>query len=102
MSRRVWVKLLDSDGKPYKNTSADKVSVESSADVADFRDAVKAKHSNKLSLVDAADLLVYKNKNDKSALISSHPLVGLGNTEEEAMIVMVQSMDKKRNSMTNF
>jgi hypothetical protein len=40
----VWFLLLDSaTGEPYKETSADKVSVSSSADVADFRDAVKKK-----------------------------------------------------------
>jgi len=59
----IWYHLYDSKtGKPYMGTSADKISVPSSADIADFRDAVKAKNPNKLSSVDAADLLVFKNK----------------------------------------
>ena len=62
-SSLVWFLLLNSaTGEPYKGTSASKVSVSSSADLDDFRDAVKAKHSNKLSTFDDADLLVYKNK----------------------------------------
>ena len=59
----IWFLLVDSaNGEPYKGTSAAKVSVSSSADVDDFRDAVKAKHSNSLSSVDAGALKVYKNK----------------------------------------
>lgn len=59
----VWFLLVDSaTGQPYKGTTADKVAVSSTADVADFRDAVKAKYSNKLSSVDAGELLVYENK----------------------------------------
>ena len=59
----VWFLLLDSaTGLPYKGTSATKVSLPPTAVIAQFRDAVKAKHSNKLSSFDAADLLVYKNK----------------------------------------
>jgi hypothetical protein len=62
MSSPFWFILVDSNGVPYKSTTADKVSIPSCADVADFRDAAKTKHSNKLSSVDAAELLVYKNK----------------------------------------
>jgi hypothetical protein len=59
----VWFLLLDSaTGEPYKKTTADYVSLAPGSFVAQFRDAVKAKHSNKLSTFDAADLLVYKNK----------------------------------------
>ena len=98
-----WFLLLDSaTGVPYKATSADKVAVTSPADVADFRDAVKAKHANKLSTVDAADLLVYKSKaafdkrnaaaddGKQEPLKSSCLLDGLGITEEDALIVVVQ------------
>ena len=59
----VWFQLLDSAaGEPYKRTSADKVSVSSSADVADFRKAVCLKHSNKLTGIASSQLIVYKNK----------------------------------------
>ena len=63
-SRKVWYRLFESStGLAYRNTSADKVSVSINADVADFRDAVQAKNSNKLSNFDASDLVVYKNIN---------------------------------------
>ncbi len=61
----IWFMLTDSaTGKPYKGTTVSSV-LRSSLVVPvvdQFRDAVKAKYSNKLSSVDAADLLVYKNK----------------------------------------
>jgi len=61
---RIWYHLYDSKtGMPYMRTSADKVSVPSSADVADFRDAVKAKNADShLKGIAASDLLVFKNK----------------------------------------
>ena len=111
-SSLIWFLLLDSaTGEPYKRTTADKVSVSSSADVADFRDAVKVKHSNKLSSVDASQLLVYKNKasfdkrnsqNGKEEPLEVDSLVdGLGETEEEALIVAVQVSDASNLSYTS-
>ncbi|KAJ3199502.1 hypothetical protein HDU67_002777, partial [Dinochytrium kinnereticum] len=72
--------------------------------------AVKAKNSNKLSSVDARDLLVYKNKSafDKrnaavdegkeEPLKSSCPLDGLGETgkEEDILVVVVPSSRSSR------
>jgi hypothetical protein len=61
----VWFLLLDfATGKPYKGTTADKVSVSSLADVADFRDAVQLKYDkpNYLKDIPSSALLVYKNK----------------------------------------
>jgi hypothetical protein len=69
--------------------------------VADFWDAVRSKNPNKLASVDASDLLIYKNKaafDNRSAAIekrkeeplkSSCILDGLGETEEDALIVFV-------------
>ena len=94
-----WFLLVDAaDGQSYKGTSADKVSVLSSADVADFRHAVKAENSNKLSSIDAADLLVFKNKaafdkrnadDGKEEPLEEDSLVyGLGTSKKEALIVV--------------
>jgi hypothetical protein len=98
----VWFLLLDSaTGLPYKGTGADKVAVYSSADVADFRKVVKTEHSNKLSSVDAADLLVYKNIaafNKRNATVADgkeEPLEedsfinGYGASKKEALVVVV-------------
>ena len=63
--RPVWFRLLDADtGEPYKGTSATKVFVASSADVADFRDAVHSKYDkpNYLRDIPSGALIVYKNK----------------------------------------
>ena len=102
----VWFLLVDSNGEPYKKTSADKVKLSTASDVADFRKAVKTENSRKLSSFDAADLVVYKNKESfekrnskveqerKVPLKSSCLLDGLGETEEEALIVVVPPLDK--------
>ena len=63
----IWFLLVDSSGQPYKKTSAAKVSVSSSADVDDFRDAVKKKDKDDgdaavLSPFKSSQLTVYKNK----------------------------------------
>ena len=100
----IWFLLMDSaTGELYKGTSADYV-LRSSLVVpviAQFRDAVKTKYSNKLSSVDPGELLVYKNKtafekrnatvdqDKEEPLKSSRSLDGLGTTEEEAIIVVV-------------
>jgi hypothetical protein len=53
--------LTDPRVDPYKGTTATKVSLSTDAVVIDFRDAVKAKHSNKLASVDSDELVVYRN-----------------------------------------
>ena len=59
---KFWFLLLDSaTGQPYKGTTADFVSLPPGAVVAEFRDAVLSKNSNKLASVDASDLLIYRN-----------------------------------------
>jgi len=98
-----WFVLVDSDtGEAYRGASASAVSLSCGSVVAQFRDAVKVKHSNKLVSIDAADLLVYKNReafdkrndpneNEKQEpLRSSHCINnGLGDTEEDTLIVVV-------------
>lgn len=63
----VWFLLLDSTtGKPYKGTSADYVSLPSTAVIAQFRDAIIEKFVQQKSSVLAgfasSQLDVYKNK----------------------------------------
>jgi hypothetical protein len=87
-------------------TSADKIAVSTSADVADFRKAVKNKDKKDgeaavLTLFESSQLLVYKNKiafDTRNATVEEgkqEPLeedsfiAGLGTTEEEALIVVV-------------
>ncbi len=102
----IWFLLLDSTtGLPYKDTSVSSI-LRSSLVVPvidQFRDAVKAKNSNKLSSFDAADLIFYKNKSafdirhadaddrKEEPLKPSRSLDGLGTSEDEALIVVVPS-----------
>ena len=102
----VWFRLLDSTtGQSYKGTTADKVAVSSTADVADFRDAVKAKYDkpNYLKDIPSGALLVYKNKDafDKRNYVNEEKeepleedslLDGLGKSKKEALVVVVPSI----------
>ena len=104
----VWFLLLDSaSGLAHKGTSADKVAVSSSADVADFRDAVIEKFDKQKSSVltgfASSQLDVYKNKaafdkrnaavdNGKEEPLEEDSLIdGLGTSKKEALIVVVPS-----------
>ena len=98
----VWFLLLDSEtGEPYKNTTTDYVSHPPGAVVAEFRKLVHRENSAILPGIAPSQLLVYKNKvafDNRSAaaeernaepLKSSHILDGLGETEEDALVVAV-------------
>jgi hypothetical protein len=104
-SHLVWYLIFDSiTGKPYKGTSADKVSVPSpSADVADFRDSVHLKSSSILIGIISSQLLVYKTKaafdkrnahadDEKEYPLEEDSLIsGLGASKQEALVVVVPS-----------
>jgi hypothetical protein len=91
----IWYQITESCSQSFKNTCASKISVSPSADVFDFVEAVKTKN-NELSLIKSVDLLVYKNKETferrnakEEPLKFSCPISGLGRTEEEAVIVVI-------------
>ncbi|MFN7883395.1 MAG: hypothetical protein ACK5PF_10340 [bacterium] len=90
----VWFLLLDAaTGLPYKGSSADKVSVSSSADVADFRKAVQAENASILTGITSSQLLVYKNKaafEEEKEVLEEDSLIGdFGTSKKEALIVVV-------------
>ena len=101
----VWFLLVDSNGQPYKKTSADKVKLPTASDIADFRKAIKTENSQKLSSFDASDLVVYKNKESfdkrdseveqerKEPLEVDSVVDGLGTTMNEALIVVVEAYE---------
>ena len=102
-SSLIWFHLYDAGtGQPYKGTSVDAVSCSPGSIVLQFRKAVKAEHSNKLSSVDAADLLVFKNKavfdnrnadkGQEEPLEEDSLITGLGTSKKEALIVVVPGM----------
>jgi hypothetical protein len=55
----IWFQLVDSDGQPYKGSSASSLSLNPSAVVDELRQAAVNKNPNMLTLVDAAQLKVY-------------------------------------------
>jgi hypothetical protein len=92
----VWYRLLDSStGEQYKDTSVSSILRSSLAVpvVDQFRDAVKAKYSNKLASVDSGSLLVYKNKaaflEGNEQLKSSWIIDDYGKSEEEEDMLAV-------------
>eukprot|EP00557_Chaetoceros_sp_GSL56_P003743 CAMPEP_0176496978 /NCGR_PEP_ID=MMETSP0200_2-20121128/11477_1 /TAXON_ID=947934 /ORGANISM="Chaetoceros sp., Strain GSL56" /LENGTH=475 /DNA_ID=CAMNT_0017894957 /DNA_START=66 /DNA_END=1490 /DNA_ORIENTATION=+ len=100
----IWFVLLDSDtGKSYKGTSADYVSLPAGSVVAQFRKLIHRENAPILTGITASQLLIYKNKDafDKrqnvidpeegEPLKSSRGINGLGETEEEALVVIVPS-----------
>ena len=113
----VWFLLLDSaTGEPYKETSADKVSVSSSADVADFREAVHLKNSSILTGIDSSQLVVFKNKTafdkrnaaideEKEKPMDPTESLGLLGSKEDVLLVAVASPKSSatpRESSTHF
>ena len=97
-----WFRLFDEEtGEDFQGTSADKVPVSASTDVADFRKAVKRDNPNNLSKVDASALKVYKNestfrKGKEEALNPSHSLNDLGKSDskDDALIVLVPKRNR--------
>ena len=101
----IWFLLYDSmTGLPYMGTTAASVSLPPGSVVDQFRDAVKVKDSDILTGVVSSQLLVYKNKlsfdkrnavieeEKEEPLASSHPLNGLGETEKDALAVLVPAL----------
>lgn len=91
--RPIWFKLISYNMDPYRNSMTDKVVLlpGSSSDIADFRDAVKAKCPNLLASFDPAQLEVLKDEDNDDSLASSDSLVGLGKVEGDALLVRVPS-----------
>jgi len=103
----IWFLLVDSSGQPYKKTSAVKVSVSSSADVDDFRDAVKKKGKDDgdaavLTPFKSSQLLVYKNKtafdkrnaavdDGKEEQLDPTESLGFLGSKEDMLVVVVPS-----------
>jgi hypothetical protein len=98
----VWFRLVDSTGESYNGTNFGNVSISSLAVpiIDQFRKAVKAKYSNKLSSVDAGELLVFKTKgsfdkrNDKEKEEPLNPTDSLSmlGSKEQMLIVVVPSL----------
>jgi hypothetical protein len=90
----IWFQLSDVNGDAYKGTTVSSVMIPSTFVIDQFRDAVVAKYLNThLKRTAPSDLHVYKSKAAFDAkeipLKSSLPLNGLGETEEDAVIVIV-------------
>jgi hypothetical protein len=96
--RQMWYSLVQADGAAFKNSTVDKVSVQSTGDIADLRDAVQLKNAaNKLAKVDASDLKVFKiykgqDDSENEPLDEETPVSGLGEAgqkKKDALLVLV-------------
>ena len=89
----IWFQLVESDGQPYKGSSANSLSLNPSAVVDELRLAVVNKNPNILSSVDASQLKIYKNKtafDGKEETLEDDCLIyGLGLSDKEALVVLV-------------
>jgi hypothetical protein len=87
----VWYLLVQADGSAFNNCTAAKVSVSSTADIDDLRDAVKLKNANDLSTVDARNLKVFNNKNelDGKSIDVEALVTQMGLSKDEALLILV-------------
>lgn len=91
----VCFQLVDEAGQPYRNTGLDSVDVPGDATIIKFRDEVKKKNPNTLASVDASQLKVYLDQTAMQAKItlsSTKKAQGLGEKEENALIVVVSGI----------
>ena len=89
----IWFQLVDSSGKPYKDTSADAVSLRPGSVIVQFRKAVKAEYADShLKGVAPSDLKVYKNKaafDKDERLTAGFLLSGLVTSDTDLLLVVV-------------
>ena len=91
---RIWYLLVDASGNAFKNTTADKVSVPSDADIGR---SVKTKNTKDLASIDSCHLRVFKNKDALSGepLDEETPVSGLveaGKRKKDALLVLVPAI----------
>ena len=89
----IYYKLVLSNGDAYKRSSVDRATVKHDADIIHLRDAVKLKNPQIPSTVGAAQLLVYKTREDldnkRPITRFSTPVKDLGKDEDNAVFVVV-------------
>lgn len=99
-----WFLLIDSTGHPYKQTTADYISLSpATVDlvvVAQLKKLVKKEHAVKLSHIDAADLRVFKNKesfdNHHQPLDEDDTIADFGRSKKDALVVVVPNSPEER------
>jgi hypothetical protein len=92
----VWFQLVEQTGEPYKGSTCGCVSMSPESVVHLFRKAVYAENSAILPGIVSTQLLVYRNREafdqGNSPLRASAPLNRLGETENEALVVVIPSV----------
>ena len=100
--REVWYFLVNGTGQLLEGTSADKVRVSRTGDIADFRDAVHAKNSTKLSHCDPSGLVVNANKaafDRKDDPLQPENDIGNYGTKESKLYVIVPATREPKSSL---
>ena len=103
--REVWFQLLGSrDGKPYKGSNVDTVSVDQNLSVLGLRDAVHARRRAMLKRFTASQLQIFVEKDDgaggkiKEALRLSHSIASWGQSDDIRVIVTVPQQEQEPHS----
>jgi hypothetical protein len=93
MSNQVWFILVDFKGRHYKGTNGTKASLSARSDVAEFKQAVKAKNTNTLRNIEIRQLTVFNTKSafdvKEDPLDDDSVIAGLGTVLSNALIVVV-------------
>ena len=90
MSQSIWYLLADAKGDPLPGTNATRAFVPADGIVDDLKNAVWEKNKEAdLKGVSPARLMVYQNKEAKTALEVDDPVEGLGLKKAEAVIIIV-------------
>jgi hypothetical protein len=88
-----WYILVDSDGQPYGETSADRVEVSPNADISTLRTTIKDAVPEILGAITPSRLKVYRNKESfdrKEGLLQADTQVtGLGPSMKETLVILV-------------
>jgi Protein kinase domain len=102
---KVWLEVVDYDGKPYANMTTTNIEVDKkeSLNVHEFRKVVCNQLGTMLSGILPRQLLVYSNKDafdeKESPLENDESINGHGSTKSDAVIVLIQSLTENTKSI---
>lgn len=85
----VWFNLVDSAGRPFKDSTADFVILTPPSNVAQLRKAIKLEYAEILPGITSAQLKVYRSNTDKEPLEEDLDISNIGKTKSDALYVCV-------------
>ena len=95
MSQSIWYLLADAKGDPLPGTNTDKVKPSKDWDVADLKKAVWNENRVIMDQVVASGLMVYQNKEAKTALGPAKGVTGMVTSADDPVIIIVPQTQSK-------